>query len=63
MQTLCKTCKRPVTWTDQRFHYKRAIMNGHPADVVKQLMPRCGKCLKSVLEQQKQQTPPPSAEA
>lgn len=63
MANLCKTCKRPVAWNDQRFHYKRAIMNGHPADAVKQLMPRCGKCLKNALKQQKQQTPPPSAEA
>lgn len=63
MQTLCKVCNHPLTWTDKKANYGRLIKSGLTPEEAKQFAPMHSKCAKLRIKQQKQQQSPPSAEA
>jgi len=46
----CLDCKSGLTWAAQRQQFGRVVKRGHPPELAKQLMPRCGKCVTSLLK-------------
>jgi hypothetical protein len=46
----CLDCKLRLTWAERRRQFGRIIKRGHPPELAKQLMPRCQKCVTSLLE-------------
>lgn len=45
MKNRCRDCRRPMTWAAVRVQYGRLMRRSFRPDQVKQILPRCGKCL------------------
>ena len=45
-KSICKFCKRPIEWQDQKKSYGYVIRAGHSADIAKSMMPGHWSCVK-----------------